>query len=180
MNKEFDIRRAAHGGASLAILAVLLAAAVSLAGSVAADLAGKLAALKARRDIAAAIEARIEEFRTAAREKLGRIGARERDALIVASPDDMRARLADICAALSQQTGAACAVEEAPLTSSLSAYRASISATGGIPATTDALFAAATPPVRLASFHLRPGAGGTVGLAATLEIAGARAVSEAE
>jgi hypothetical protein len=181
MSKELDIRRAAHGGASLAILAAFLCAAAAVAWTAQAALAGKLGALEARRESAAALEARIEAFRTATRERLGSIGAFEKDALIVASPDEMRAKLSDICAALSQQQiGAACAVEEAPLTPSLASYRATIKANGEVPAVTDALVAAATPPVRLADFNLRPGAGGTVEFAATLEIAGARELSEAE
>lgn len=180
MNKEFALGRAAHGAASLTILAALLLAVGAIAAAIHAEFGSGLDALKARRESAAALEARIAEFRTATTERLRQIGAEPGDASLITDPDRLRARMTDLCAALAQSMSARCAVEVAPLTASLSAWRATVGATGALPPLATALAEAARPPVRIAALKIRAASGGAVELSATLEIVAARPESEAE
>ena len=64
-----------------------------IAGAVHAEFAGRFDALKARRESAAALEARIAEYRATTIEGLRRIGAAPIDAPLVADPVQLRAKI---------------------------------------------------------------------------------------
>lgn len=169
-----------HGFASLALVAGFLVFGCVTLSALVVNFAEKFETLKERRDQAAALELRIDEYRSETARRLVSIGATPADAVLVVDPEQLRARMSALCAALVEAIAAQCTVGEESQSATHSIWRAEIVATGDPGILVSSLSAAAAPPMRLAKLKLTPISAEASRLIASVEIIGASSVGAGE
>lgn len=127
----------------------------------------------------AEFSSRLDEVRIDTREKLNLVGADPNDLPSLADPEKAKLIVLGACEEIADAFNGTCAIEEAPITETLSRHRARLNAVGDFPALSASLVQAIVPPIRAASVSIRANdSSPRVEFSVVLEVVGAHADGE--